>query len=237
MSSLVWISHRGCQHPFVENSDKAFALAERQGFDFLETDLRVCATGEVVLSHDTDLRRVWADSRPVAEISLEEFLSFRGPQGERPLSFQQFSQTFRNSGWVLDIKRETAPQVLRFLKKWAEDGGREFLESRCRFLLWSGSHERLLRQWLPRATIFPGEKACWRAGLAVMLGLGFLGGIERGRVYSLPPVLGPLFLYRKKWVKAFQRRGAKVLAFLPGKYRQAAIDVGVDEVLTEDPLP
>ncbi len=73
---LVW-AHRGASAHATENTLAAFALAEPHGADGIELDVQCCATGEVVVFHDDDLRRLadrperiaatpWSDLRDVA---------------------------------------------------------------------------------------------------------------------------------------------------------------------------
>jgi glycerophosphoryl diester phosphodiesterase len=52
------IAHRGASALAVENTLAAFAAAAAAGADGVELDVRLCATGEVVVFHDADLRRL-----------------------------------------------------------------------------------------------------------------------------------------------------------------------------------
>ena len=51
-------AHRGGAALAPENTLAAFANALRLGVDFIELDVRLCATGELVVIHDEDLKRV-----------------------------------------------------------------------------------------------------------------------------------------------------------------------------------
>jgi glycerophosphoryl diester phosphodiesterase len=52
------LGHRGASAHEVENTIEAFARAVADGADGFELDVRLCATGEVVVFHDEDLRRL-----------------------------------------------------------------------------------------------------------------------------------------------------------------------------------
>jgi len=57
---LVVVGHRGGRGPDwpTENTFAAFERALREGADAIEIDARLCATGEVVVFHDPDLKRM-----------------------------------------------------------------------------------------------------------------------------------------------------------------------------------
>jgi glycerophosphoryl diester phosphodiesterase len=64
------LGHRGASAEAPENTLAAFRLAMAQGADGVELDAWRCATGEVVVIHDPDARRVAGDGLRVAEASL-----------------------------------------------------------------------------------------------------------------------------------------------------------------------
>ena len=94
-SPLV-IGHRGASAREPENSLRAFQRAARDGADGVELDVLCCQTGEVVVFHDDDLRRLGGrperiDALPLAALreitlaggvgipTLEEALEACGP--------------------------------------------------------------------------------------------------------------------------------------------------------------
>jgi glycerophosphoryl diester phosphodiesterase len=52
------LAHRGASHDAPENTLLAFQRARVAGADGVELDVQQCATGEVVVFHDDDLRRL-----------------------------------------------------------------------------------------------------------------------------------------------------------------------------------
>jgi glycerophosphoryl diester phosphodiesterase len=75
-ASLGVVGHRGGRGPDwpTENTMAAFERAVREGADAIELDVRQCATGEVVVFHDPDLKRMsnGADLREVRNVSYVE---------------------------------------------------------------------------------------------------------------------------------------------------------------------
>lgn len=66
------LGHRGASARAPENTLKAFALAMDEGADGVELDVRLCGSGEVVVAHDLDLRRVAQDPAQISALSLHE---------------------------------------------------------------------------------------------------------------------------------------------------------------------
>lgn len=56
----VYVGHRGCDTG-VENTVEAFKNGVARGYTFMECDVRVTADSQLVISHDTDLKRLGAD--------------------------------------------------------------------------------------------------------------------------------------------------------------------------------
>jgi glycerophosphoryl diester phosphodiesterase len=71
--------HRGVRGPVTENTLAAFDRAHQEGADGVELDVRLCKTGELVVLHDPDLRRVTSgrDPRAVRDLSLPELRRVR----------------------------------------------------------------------------------------------------------------------------------------------------------------
>jgi glycerophosphoryl diester phosphodiesterase len=77
--------HRGARHAAPENTFAAFNLALEEGADGVEFDVRLNASGDVVVCHDVTLERVTdgRDLRPIHELSSRESSTVRLAQGER----------------------------------------------------------------------------------------------------------------------------------------------------------
>lgn len=66
---IVW-AHRGVSAHATENTLPAFALAAAHGADGIELDVMPCASGELVVFHDDDLRRLAGRPEAIADLDL-----------------------------------------------------------------------------------------------------------------------------------------------------------------------
>jgi glycerophosphoryl diester phosphodiesterase len=78
------LGHRGARHAAPENTFAAFDLALREGAEGVELDVRMNASGEVVVCHDVTLERVTdgRDRRAVHELTSRECAAVRLADGE-----------------------------------------------------------------------------------------------------------------------------------------------------------
>ncbi|RJP96079.1 MAG: hypothetical protein C4518_00440 [Desulfobacteraceae bacterium] len=231
----IWISHRGFCEKAVENTREAFQSAVDMGFTALETDLRITKDRHIVLAHDPTLSRLAGDRRNIFDLTRQELEMFRLSNGEKILFLDQFLSAFGECSWTFDIKPEKGEQTIRALGEWAEKNGmKQQIIRQAKFLTWCATHETMVHRMFPGAHFYARKPECQRAGLAVFLGMPWLGGIRPGRTYALPPALGPRPLFTKSIVDRYHRRNALVIAFLPPTEDQArkAMDAGCDEILT-----
>jgi glycerophosphoryl diester phosphodiesterase len=231
----LWISHRGCCEKAVENTRESFQFAVDTGFTALETDLRITKDSHIVLVHDPTLLRLAADSRKVFDLTRREMESILLRNGENFLFLDQFLAAFGEYFWTFDVKPEKGEQTIRTLAAWAEKNSmKQKIIRQAKFLTWRAGHETLIQQIFPGARFYARKSECLRAGLAAFLGLHWLGRIQSGRIYALPPAFGPRPLFTKAIVDGYHRRKAIVVAFLPATEDQAraAVAAGVDEILT-----
>jgi glycerophosphoryl diester phosphodiesterase len=77
------IGHRGASARVLENTVEAFARARADGADGVELDVSLCATGEVVVFHDDDLRRLADRPERVDALSLAALREVKLPAGGR----------------------------------------------------------------------------------------------------------------------------------------------------------
>lgn len=90
-----------------ENSAAAFAAAHAAGADYIETDCRVTADGDVVLFHDVTLQRLTGDARRVAEVSTRELAAIFADHGGL-LSVADALDTFPRTRFNIDVKAADA---------------------------------------------------------------------------------------------------------------------------------
>jgi len=79
------LGHRGARHAAPENTLAAFELAEQEGADGIELDIRLDGSGEVIVLHDPTLARVTsgAEGRHAEELTSRELLRLDVGSGQR----------------------------------------------------------------------------------------------------------------------------------------------------------
>jgi glycerophosphoryl diester phosphodiesterase len=73
------IAHRGASAACTENTTQAFERARRDRADGVELDVLLCRSGEVVVFHDDDLRRMLDRPERVADLSHRLLRTLRLP--------------------------------------------------------------------------------------------------------------------------------------------------------------
>jgi glycerophosphoryl diester phosphodiesterase len=188
-----------------------------------------------VLIHDPTLRRLTGDRRRVKDLTRRELASFRLASGERFLFFDRFAEMFKNYYWTLDIKPQNGDQTIAALDAWAQKNNfKAQLVKQAKILTWRAGHENQLKRRFPGAIFYARRSECWWAGLSVITGIPFSGGIKPGRIYALPPYIGKICLFRQSVVRSFHQRNARTIAFLPQTdfLTQQAVRAGFDEIIT-----
>jgi glycerophosphoryl diester phosphodiesterase len=112
----------------AENTLPAFEEAIAQGACAFELDVRVAATGEVVVFHDPTLERLTegGDLRPIAGLSAAELGRVRLPGGERIPHLAEVLAMARPRGIGVNIelkrdvpdRRAAASETARLLRAW-----------------------------------------------------------------------------------------------------------------------
>jgi len=79
------LGHRGARHAAPENTFAAFNLALEEGAEGVELDVRLNASGDVIVCHDLTLERLTEgrDRRALRELSTRQCNDVRLAQGER----------------------------------------------------------------------------------------------------------------------------------------------------------
>lgn len=103
-----------------ENSAAAFAAAQAAGAEYIETDCRVTADGEVVLFHDESLTRLNGDGRHVSAVSTRELQEIFSEHGGL-LTVAQALASFPGTRFNIDVKTDAAAEPLgRIVAEYAE---------------------------------------------------------------------------------------------------------------------
>jgi glycerophosphoryl diester phosphodiesterase len=99
------IAHRGASAHAPENTLGAISLAIAQGADGIELDVKRCASGEVVVMHDTTVNRTTNGSGPVYGLTLAQLRALDAGQGERVPTLDEVLDLIRPAhGFVINIE-------------------------------------------------------------------------------------------------------------------------------------
>lgn len=94
-----------------ENTAGAFAAAHAAGAEYIETDCRVTADGDVVLFHDVTLARLLGDPRPVSSVPTNELSELLAPHGGL-LTVADALEGFPETRFNIDVKTDAAIEPL-----------------------------------------------------------------------------------------------------------------------------
>lgn len=94
-----------------ENSAAAFAAAHAAGAEYIETDCRVTADGDVVLFHDESLRRLAGDARSVSEVRTRELRALFADHGGL-LTVADALDAFPDTRFNIDVKTDAAARPI-----------------------------------------------------------------------------------------------------------------------------
>ncbi|WP_285725477.1 glycerophosphodiester phosphodiesterase [Psychromicrobium xiongbiense] len=104
-------AHRGDSSRFRENTLSAVRSAIDKGSEIVEIDVRLSASGDVVVLHDPTLERLWGLPRPISEVPTAELLSWGPPDTRPPLLaellplFQEAVSRGLTSRLVIDMEQ------------------------------------------------------------------------------------------------------------------------------------
>ena len=225
------IAHRGASARETENTVEAFARAASDEADGVELDVLLCATGEVVVFHDDDLRRLGGRPERVAELSWAALRRVALPGGRRiPTLADAFAACGRDLLVNVELKSggfadPTVPGLVTAVAEVVEQ---------C------GAASQVLV-----SSFDPGAVALWqrrRGDVPGALLLDDEGALARLKVLALPllrpfAVHPPAALCDAGLIDAWHAAGYAVNTWTvddPDRLR-ALRDVGVDGVITNDP--
>lgn len=116
------IGHRGVPSAEPENTPRSFRKAVELGCDMVETDLRLCGSGEVVAIHDETVDRTTDGSGFVSDMNLDQIRSLDAGSGERIPTLPEVLGTLAGRcGVNLELKgRGTPSPVIDVLDEFVE---------------------------------------------------------------------------------------------------------------------
>lgn len=110
------INHRGYNTVAPENTLSAFKLSKKNGFDYVETDIRFTSDNIPVLLHDSTIDRTSNGSGNISEMTFEQvrtydFGSWKNSvyAGEKIPSFEEFCKLCKQIGLKPYVELKTVP--------------------------------------------------------------------------------------------------------------------------------
>lgn len=226
-------AHRGGGGEVLENSDAAVAYtASLSGF-ILETDVRLSADGQVVLSHDSDSARVWGSDLVISRARYRGQLDqLRGDQGERMALLGDVLGAYPSLRVNIEPKddRVVAPLIGLIDRHGAWD----------RVVFGCFSTRRLARirrlgKGRARTSLSPGGVARMVAASQVGRVPALAAGVVAAQV---PPSYFGVPVTTRRFVATCHRAGIEVHVWTLNQAQQMRrlIKLGVDGIMTDYPL-
>ncbi|MBX9940537.1 MAG: hypothetical protein K2Y32_14855 [Candidatus Obscuribacterales bacterium] len=129
-SLATLIGHRGVPALAPENTIESFKLAFDQGADIVEMDVRLSRDNQVVVIHDSDLRRTAGVSKRVSELTLQQIQQLNAGhdhpnwrQGNCKIpSLREVFELFPDKLLAIEIKENSSLLVEKVMSLIAEFG-------------------------------------------------------------------------------------------------------------------
>ncbi|WP_406245328.1 glycerophosphodiester phosphodiesterase family protein [Microbacterium sp. M] len=215
-----------------ENTAAAFAAAHAAGAEYIETDCRVTADGDVVLFHDETLERLLGDPRPVDEVRTFELAELLAPHG----GLQTVSDAltgFPEIRFNIDVKTDAAVEPI----------GPAVAPHAHRVLLTSFSDARRRRSVDSVLAAGAAMGPATSAGRSTIIALRLLSMVRLSpaRVLrdvdavQIPERQGPIRVFTPSLVRAAQRAGVEVHVWTvndPDDMRRL-VAAGADGIVTD----
>ncbi|MFB7250802.1 glycerophosphodiester phosphodiesterase family protein [Microbacterium sp. NPDC056234] len=215
-----------------ENTAAAFAAAHAAGAEYIETDCRVTADGDVVLFHDETLQRLFGDPRPVVAVRTFELAEMLAPHGGL-LTVSEALTGFPEIRFNIDVKVDDAAAPI----------GPLVAPHAHRVLITSFSDTR--RRQAVDAALAAGAaiRPATSAGRRTIIALRMLSALRLSPARALqdvdavqiPERQGPIRVFTPSLVRAAQRAGVEVHVWTvndPDDMRRL-VAAGADGVVTD----
>jgi glycerophosphoryl diester phosphodiesterase len=141
----VW-GHRGTRRRRPENTLAAFELALQQGADGVELDVRPCASGELVVAHDADLKRVAGIRGEVDAMTASELAAVELGDGEGMPTLKQVLDRVLAAGKLVNVEvKRDVPDLSASVDRLATELAERTPDERAHIVVSSFAPEALER--------------------------------------------------------------------------------------------
>jgi len=221
------IAHRGASADAPENTLAAFELAIKEGADWIELDVQETRDGEVVVIHDSDLKKIGGSGLKVFESSLAELQSVDIGSWKDPSFSDQRVPTLRQ---VLALCKNRINIVIE-LKYY---GHEERLEERVAELVEAaGMQDQIVVMSLsyPGIQKMKSIRPDWKAGLLASVSIGDITRLKADFF-----AVNATFASRP-FIKHIQRQNREALVWTINDpiSMSAMMSKGVDGIITDKP--
>ena len=209
---VIRIGHRGCAY-VQENTLAAFKKAINFGVEMIEFDIWQCKSGELVVFHDADLKRLFKVDKKIKDLSYSQLKKFNVPLLEDVLDLAQGKVKVN-----IELKDKVAKEVVSVIKDFIKKG---FLEED--FLVSSFDYDELKRFHKVMPDILIG---------LLPENTNFAKQIEELSPYSVHLAKEKL---SKGLVDRFHKKGLKVFTYTVNSNFEKVIALGVDGIFSDYP--
>ena len=221
--------HRGGDEVKTENTLEAFEYSSDLGFVFIETDVQSTKDGQVVIFHDSTLKRMAGIDKRIKDLMLKEIKEIELINGGRIPLLSEALDSFPDLRFNIDIKTEDALEnTIKIIK-----------EMRCfnRSCLASFSSSRL-----NRIRKLAGPEACTSSGqmdilklICKSLGIGLK--INSADCAQIPITQWGVPILTKRFLRIAKKENKLVHVWTIDDKEEMfkLIDFGVDGIMTDKP--
>ncbi len=221
------IAHRGASAGAPENTLAALELAINEGTDWVEIDVQETRQGEVVVIHDSDLKKIGGSSLKVFEASLSELQSVDIGSWMNPSFSDQRIPTLQQ---VLELCKDRVNIVIE-LKYYGQEI--QFEERVVRLVEAAGMQDQIVVMSLsyPGVQKMKSIRPQWKAGLLSSVSMGDITGLEADFF-----AINAKFATRKL-IKHIQKQKREVMVWTVNDpvSISAMISKGADGIITDHP--
>ena len=216
------------------NTAGAFAAAHAAGAEYIETDCRSTADGDVVLVHDETLEHLTGDPRPVSTVRTRELREIFAGHGGL-LTIGEALDAFPDIRFNIDVKSEDAVPWI----------GRPLVAHTRRVLLTSFSDARRRRavdevRWAgaefpPATSAGRNTIATLLAGTALRLTPMQTFALREVDALQIPEAYGPVPVLTPRLIRLAHAHGVEVHVWTindPDRMREL-VSLGVDGIVTD----